>query len=268
MCFGPFWARIEMITVIIPVYNNAGTLDATIQSVVRQSIFRSIRVLISDDASTDDSALKAAEWVEKHNNIALHINPKNLGVMGNYRKLLSLCDSEFVAPVEADDVWTSNTRLQTLRAFLTQSDAPSCFNHFSVNEGNQYRLGAALLKPGRYSRISAFDLIEENAPASFTNCFYKAEPLRNILAETKDSFGYDWLVNTIMAARTPGMDFFPAVLSSYHISPNGAWSSLNRRSKIEKTLEALLAMKAHLPARYIQNIGRRAAALRIELSHD
>lgn len=257
-----------MITVIIPVYNNASTLDAAIQSVVRQSIFRSIRVLISDDASTDGSAQKAAEWAEKHSNIAFSVNPDNLGVMGNYLKLLGLCDGAFVAPIEADDVWTSNTRLQTLQAFLTESDASSCFNHFSVKEGDQYRLGAAQLKPGRYSRISAFDLIEENSPASFTNCFYKSETLRNVLTETKDSFGYDWLVNTIIAARTPGMDFFPAVLSSYQISPNGAWSSLNRRSKIEKTLESLLAMRAHLPARYLQNIGCRAAALRRELSDD
>lgn len=256
-----------MITVIVPVYNNAATLDAAMQSVARQSIFRSVRVLISDDASTDDSAQKAAEWAQKHSNIALSINTNNLGVMGNYRKLLSLSDSQFVAPIEADDVWTSNTRLQTLQAFLAQSDASSSFNSFLVTEKHQHRLGAVPLKPGRYSRISAFDLIEENAPASFTNCFYKTETLRTVLDETKDSFGYDWLVNTIIAARTPGMDFVPAVLSSYHISPQGAWSSLDRRSKIEKTLESLLAMGAHLPARYLQNISRRAAALRIELSH-
>jgi hypothetical protein len=92
--------------------------------------------------------------------------------------------------------------------------------------------------------------------------------LRDVLHETKESFGYDWLVNTILAARTRGMDFLPAVLSSYQISPNGAWSSLDRQHKIEKTLESLLAMKAYLPARYLQNISHRAEALRREFNHD
>lgn len=257
-----------MIIVIIPVYNNAATLDAAVQSVVRQSVFRSIRVLISDDASTDQSAEKAAEWAERYSNIAVSVNSKNLGVMGNYRMLLSHCDSAFVAPIEADDVWTSNARLQILQTSLARSDAASCFNNYSVKDGDLYRLAVTERKPGRHARLSAFDLIEENAPGSFTNCFYKTEALRDILDETQESFGYDWMVNTVMAARTPGMDFLPAVLSSYQISPNGAWSSLDRRCKIEKTLESLLAMKAHLPARYMQNIGRRAEILRQALDDD
>jgi hypothetical protein len=137
-----------------------------------------------------------------------------------------------------------------------------------LKEGNQYRLASTHRKLGRHSRFSAFDLIEENTPSSFTNCFYKTEALREVLEETKDSFGYDWLVNTIMAARSPGMDFVPALLSSYQIAPNGAWSSLDRRCKIEKTLESLLAMKAYLPARYTENIGRRAEVLREALDDE
>jgi glycosyltransferase involved in cell wall biosynthesis len=257
-----------MINVIIPVYNNEDTLDAAIQSVVRQSIFRNIRVLISDDASTDQSAKKIADWAEKHSNIEFIKNTENLGVMGNYGKLLSICDSAFVAPIEADDVWISNTRLQILKTFLDKSETSACFNHFLVKDGSQYRLGAARLDPDRYARISAFDLIEENSPASFTNCVYKTTALRDVLAETRGSFGYDWLVNTIIAARTSGVDFFPEVLSSYHISPRGAWSSLHKKRKSEKTIEALLAMKSHLPARYNQNIGRRAEALRLEAKDD
>lgn len=251
-----------MITVIIPVYNNAETLDAALQSVQRQSLFRSIRVVISDDASRDRSVEIAAGWAARYSNITLIANSKNLGVMGNYRMLLSHCDSEFVAPIEADDLWTSNTRLQILQSHLSQSDAGSCFNHFSLREGSRYRPANTDRRLRRYARLSAFDLIEANAPGSFTNCFYKSEPFRDVLEETKDSFGYDWLVNTVMAARSPGMDFVPTLLSSYQITPTGAWSSLDHRCKLEKTLESLLAMKAHLPSRYAENIGQRAACLR------
>lgn len=257
-----------MITVVIPVYNNAGTLDAAIESVVRQSLFRSIRVLIADDASTDNSAERAAVWVEKYSNILLHINANNLGVMANYRALLDQCDSEFVAPIEADDVWTSNARLQTLQEALTRSGAVACFNHFSVREGDRCRLPSIQCQPRRYARLSAFDLIEENSPASFTNCFYQTQALRSVLEETQDSFGYDWLVNTVLAARSAGMDFLPPVLSSYQISPKGAWSSLNQRCKIEKTLETLLAMNAHLSSCYTQNIKGRAEEMRRELGYD
>jgi glycosyltransferase involved in cell wall biosynthesis len=257
-----------MINVIIPVYNNAGTLDAAIESVVRQSVFRNIRVLISDDASTDGSAERAAAWTESYRNISLHVNPKNLGVMENYRLLLSQCDSAFVAPIEADDAWTSNARLQLLTECLARSETASCFNYYSVREGNQHRLPCVQCKPSRYSRLSAFDLIEENSPASFTNCFYRTETLRDVLQETRDSFGYDWMVNTVIAARTPGMDFVPAVLSSYQISPNGAWSSLDPRCKIEKKLESLMAIKEHIPARYAQNIGFLAEKLRWDLGDD
>lgn len=185
--------------------------------------------------------------------------------MGNYRKLLDAADGEFIAPIEADDVWISNMRLQLLAAFLSRSEASACFNRFLLKEGDQYRSGAMHLAEDRYCRLSAFDLIEENAPASFTNCFYRAAVLREVLADTQGSFGYDWLVNTIIAARTPGMDVHPGVLSTYHISPRGAWSSLNRRRQLEQTIQTLRAMKSHLPQRYSQNISHRADRLRKEM---
>jgi glycosyltransferase involved in cell wall biosynthesis len=254
-----------MINVIVPVYNNEETLDAAIQSVVRQSGFQNIRLIISDDASTDQSAGKASKWAGKYSNVELMVNRTNLGVMGNYRKLLDACDGEFIAPLEADDVWISNTRLQLLVEFLSRSDASACFNQFLIREGSHYRSGATHLAEGRYCRLSAFDLIEENSPASFTNCFYRSAVLREVLAETQASFGYDWLVNTIIAARTPGMDVYPGVLSTYHISPRGAWSSLDKRRKLEQSIQTLDAMKLHLPQRYSQNIGRRAERCRKEM---
>lgn len=259
---------IEMIDVIIPVYNNADTLDAAVQSVVGQSVFPRIRVLISDDASTDGSAERATAWAEKYSNISLNINSKNLGVMGNYRKLLSKCDSTYVAPLEADDVWTSNMRLQLLKEWLDHSETACCFNYYTMREDNQYRLPPIQCKPDRYSRLSAFDLIAENSPGSFTNCLYRTETFRNVLDETQNSFGYDWMINTIIAARQSGMDFLPTLLSSYQLSPNGAWSSLARNCKIEKTLESPMAIKEFISERYAQNISLCAERLRRELRHD
>lgn len=40
-----------MIDVIIPLYNNGKTIDAALASVVRQSLFSEIRVIVADDGS-------------------------------------------------------------------------------------------------------------------------------------------------------------------------------------------------------------------------
>ena len=57
-----------MISVIIPVYNNARYLDRCIQSVVSQS-FRDIEVILVDDGSTDDSGKICDNWSAVDNRV-------------------------------------------------------------------------------------------------------------------------------------------------------------------------------------------------------
>jgi glycosyltransferase involved in cell wall biosynthesis len=253
-----------VIDVIIPTYNNCTTIDETIDSIVRQSIFPDIKVIVIDDASRDNTFDKIANWTGRYSNIVAEQNSKNLGVMGNYRRLVSISNQKYIAPLEGDDIWNSNTRLEKLVEYLERTSRPACFNGFLIED----RLtGEAppnhLMWPPRYRRLSAFDMLDGNPPSSFSNCIYRREVLTSVLEEINGAAGYDWLVNTVIAARHDGLDFYPEVLSTYRVNPTGAWSSLATDKKNAMIVATLKSIQSLLPPRYTSTLGKKAQSLEV-----
>ena len=54
----------NLISVILPIYNVSDYLDRCMKSVINQT-YKNIEIIMVDDGSTDDSALKCDEYKEK-----------------------------------------------------------------------------------------------------------------------------------------------------------------------------------------------------------
>ena len=90
------------ITIGIPTYNRSGFLRQSIQSVLAQT-YRNFRLIVSDNASTDDTA----EVVESFDDprILYTRTDENIGMTANFNRLLELADTEFVAVLYDDDLF-------------------------------------------------------------------------------------------------------------------------------------------------------------------
>jgi len=250
-----------MIDIIIPVFNNALTLDEALESIVRQSIISKATIYIVDDASQDSSYEIAEKWSMRFGNIVATRNSSNIGVMANYRRLLSFCRGTYVAPLEGDDVWISNTRLEKLTEYLSIVGRPACFSGFLVENlvtGTQHENVA--MSSLRFRRFSVFEMFDGNPPSSFSNCLYRRDVLSAVFEEINGAVGYDWLVNILIAVRNDGLDFYPEVLSAYRVSSKGAWSSLAEEQKAELIVDTLRSLLERLPRRYASTINRLVAS--------
>ena len=99
-----------MISVIVPVYNNARYLDKCIQSVVSQS-FRDIEVILVDDGSTDDSGKICDNWSAVDNRVKV-LHEKNGGVSSARNKGIIKACGEYVLFLDSDDALDRNTCLK------------------------------------------------------------------------------------------------------------------------------------------------------------
>jgi len=71
-------------SVIIPVYNCKKYLGQAVKSVIEQSVFDSIELILVDDGSTDGSAEICNGYAEKYSNIiSLHENNSGVSVARN-----------------------------------------------------------------------------------------------------------------------------------------------------------------------------------------
>lgn len=90
-----------LVTVAIPMYNNARFIAETINSVLAQT-FTDFELLIYDDHSTDGSYDKAASFADSR--LKLFRNSDNLGPEGNWNKAISQVKGKYVKLVCADDI--------------------------------------------------------------------------------------------------------------------------------------------------------------------
>jgi len=92
------------VDVIVPAYNSAKYLPAAIQSVIAQS-FVDWKILLVDDGSTDNTAEVVAPFLDRLGSKITYIKQQNRGVSAARNTAIRASTSEFLALLDADDVW-------------------------------------------------------------------------------------------------------------------------------------------------------------------
>ncbi|HUR62098.1 MAG TPA: glycosyltransferase family 2 protein [Candidatus Thermoplasmatota archaeon] len=134
------------VSVIVPTFNRAHSLEGAIRSVLRQG-FGDMEVLVVDDASTDGTADLMARLVREDPRIQYLPQAVNRGAAGARNVALPLARGTFVAFQDSDDEWTPG-RLVALLAPLEQDPA------LGFAYGDMVRV----TPPGRESPFPAPDL--------------------------------------------------------------------------------------------------------------
>ncbi len=93
----------SFVTVGVPVYNEAKYLRETLQSVVNQT-YKDILILVSDNASTDNSAEIVEEFAKKDLRIQLIRQPENIGATENFKFLIDRAETDFFMWMGAHDL--------------------------------------------------------------------------------------------------------------------------------------------------------------------
>jgi len=121
-----------LISICIPSYNNEEFIRETIHSVLNQS-YRNIELIISDDASTDNTLEVAKKSTE---NCAFPVtivsNEKNLGLEGNWNAALKLATGKYVKVLPADDVLSAGCIKQQVEIMETHENIALTFSARSI----------------------------------------------------------------------------------------------------------------------------------------
>lgn len=104
-----------VITVVIPVWNGEQTIERTLASALAQT-FTNLEVLVINDGSTDSTAERVGRFNDPR--VRLH-NFTNAGLAASRNRGIRLARGEFIAFLDADDLWLPRKlerQLEALRA--------------------------------------------------------------------------------------------------------------------------------------------------------
>ena len=111
-----------LVTAIIPACNAGRTIDETLRS-VREQTYGNLEILVVDDGSTDDTALRAEAHAQADPRVRL-IRQDNAGVAAARNRAVAEARGDFIAPIDADDLWMPTKIQKQMRTMLARG--PRC----------------------------------------------------------------------------------------------------------------------------------------------
>src|ERR1700754_1240130 len=91
------------VDILVPCYNYGRFLDGCVRSVLDQSV-RDVRVLIIDDASSDDSLAAAEKLDDADHRVSVVAHAQNKGHIQTYNEGIDWADSDYFLLLSADDL--------------------------------------------------------------------------------------------------------------------------------------------------------------------
>jgi glycosyltransferase involved in cell wall biosynthesis len=105
-----------LVTVVLPVYNGADFVGCTLRSVMSQS-YRNLEIIVVDDGSTDKTLDVLDVQAAGDPRVRL-IRQKNAGVARARNRAIAEARGEFIAPIDADDLWVPDKIARQVNRFL------------------------------------------------------------------------------------------------------------------------------------------------------
>lgn len=113
-----------LISCIVPVFNGERYLREALESIFHQS-YHPLEVIIVDDGSTDGTAAVAAAYGEK----VTYLRQDNAGPAAARNLGLSVSHGEFVAFLDADDLWHQEKLARQMARFQARPELEMCIVH-------------------------------------------------------------------------------------------------------------------------------------------
>lgn len=164
----------ELISVIIPVYNTAEFLPRCLDSVLGNS-YRNLEVICINDGSTDESGRILSEYEKKDSRVVV-INQENAGVSAARNAGLDRAGGEFIAFVDSDD-WIHPQYFEILvGGILTNNADVAVCRAIETDRLLEYPcISGVSFRQITFSQVAA----DENVKAHVWGRLYRYELIRN-----------------------------------------------------------------------------------------
>lgn len=260
------------VSVVVPAYNAARTLEETIESVLQQE-HTNWELIIVDDCSDDDTQAIACRAAQHDSRIRC-LQGAGQGVSAARNLGASQASGEFVAFLDADDLWDRAKLGTHIEHLVSHPQVGVSFDRtlFVSPEGESTGVfstpGVSSLKPA--------DFLYENPACTASTLVFRRATIQNLQFDESMRFAEDLeLLVRVQCCSKWQVEGIPLVLTRYRASPNGASSNLRAMQRGWETLmskvrtyqpELVEKHYSHARAVHLRYLARRAARLRMDSS--
>jgi glycosyltransferase involved in cell wall biosynthesis len=219
------------ISVVIPAYNAAKTISATLDSVFRQTL-PPFEILVLNDASTDETATILARYADR-----LEVcDGQHRGAAEARNQLCRRARGDLIAFLDADDLWHPEYLSTQAKLFRQFPEAVGFFTgHILFDGDREFTFNDSRQEHVQAEAISALDfLFRYNSRPGIFGTSYCCVPKSALVKLGSDPFqvntAEDWFFFNCLSLLGPVV-YFPEPLAVYRIQPGSLSSNRMRLSR-------------------------------------
>lgn len=130
-----FGGKMDLISIIVPIYNAEKYLGECVDSILGQT-YENFELILVDDGSSDNSGKICDEYAAKHERIKV-IHKENGGVSSARNTGLDNAKGEYITFVDSDDT-IDKQYLELMYKRIIETDSDMCFCHFDRFDENEF----------------------------------------------------------------------------------------------------------------------------------
>src|SRR4029434_7870788 len=117
--------NVELLSIGMPVYNGGQYLASALESLLNQDSPR-LELIVSDNASTDDTEDICRRFVRKDSPITFRRNETNVGAAANFNAVFELSRGHYFMWAAHDDLWHPTYARRCVEMLKQDADIVLC----------------------------------------------------------------------------------------------------------------------------------------------
>jgi glycosyltransferase involved in cell wall biosynthesis len=254
----PAPATNDSVSVVIPAYRAAKTIERAIGSALAQTL-RPMEIIVVDDGSDDDTADIATDLLSSAVHVRFQVLVQgNLGAGASRNRGIAAATADYVAFLDADDEWLAEKLERSLECLKADNADMASHDMLRMEGGRESYVDCTRHFLNRRDPFADYVLrgyIATSTVVAKRTLLMSSGGFDPSLRSGQD---YElWL--SIIAHRDVHHVVFPMALTRYHVTPNSITSRVERRRQA-----SLRILFRHLPALADRcETPRRVAVLRV-----
>jgi glycosyltransferase involved in cell wall biosynthesis len=236
-----------LVSFLVSSYNHQSYITDTLQSVANDD-YPNKEILIIDDGSTDQSALRIEEFVKDLRTPCRFVQQKNQGVSSTLNRLVELANGEYLRPCGSDDRLLPHGTRKMVLELEKHPQAAALFTDAEVIDENNNTLSGSVLSylggsVEAYKTDLTKSLITDWAVAGpvllWRKTMLSSKPLYN-----ESLFVEDWHMYLSLCSENK-IFFFPATTAQYRVHTSNTSFTKDVQKRITNLSHQIKAAEMH-----------------------